>query len=119
MGAIERTDDSTYAPFVLMDTGVYRSLLLSDRHMLIKSHIFDERADEGWCGNGYDWNAIAQVVLAEQLPDLANELSFNPEAGMFSVSGSRSALEKLGVAMHAVFHNDNAIRDLLSRAELD
>lgn len=119
MGAIDRTDDSTYAPFILMDTGVYRSLILSDRHMLTKSYIFDERADEGWCGNGYDWSAIAQVVLAEQLPNLADELTFDPEAGMFSAGGSRSALEQLGHAMHTVFHNDDVIRDLLSRAELD
>nr|WP_225587858.1 Imm51 family immunity protein [Methylomonas fluvii] len=102
-----------------MDSGEYRSLILSDQHMVEKTHIFDERADEGWNGNGYDWNSIAQVILFEQLPDLQDELDFDPEAGMFSTQGSRSALERLGKAMSLAFHNEEVLRDLLSRAELD
>jgi len=113
------TDKVTYAPFILMDTGKHRSLLLTDNHMADKAHIFEERRDEGWIGSGYDWNSIAQVVVAEQLSELRGELTFDPEGGMFSAGGSRSALERLGSAMSKVFHCDDAIRDLLSRAELD
>ncbi len=82
-----------------------------------KAHNFEETP--GWEGNGYDWNAIAQVVIAEQLPDLKGQLSFDPEAGMFSASGPRPALEQLGTAMRAVFEDDGTLRDLLSRAQLD
>lgn len=87
--------------------------------MVEKLHVFEERADEGWSGNGYDWNSIAQVVLSEQLPDLQDEISFDPEAGMFSAQGSRPVLERLGAAMSSAFQNDEILRDLLSRAELD
>lgn len=115
----DNTDKTTYTPFILLDSGEYRSLILSDQHMVEKFHIFEERADEGWNGNGYDWNSIAQVILFEQLPDLQDELDFDPEAGMFSAQGSRSALERLGKAMSLAFHNEEVLRDLLSRAELD
>ncbi|AMK75173.1 MULTISPECIES: Imm51 family immunity protein [Methylomonas] len=115
----DKTDKITYAPFILLDSEEYRSLLLSDQHMVEKFHLFEERADEGWNGNGYDWNSIAQVIVAEQLSDLQDELDFDPEAGMFSAQGSRFALERLGKAMSLAFHNEEVLRDLLSRAELD
>ncbi|WKJ89204.1 Imm51 family immunity protein [Methylomonas montana] len=115
----DKTDKISYAPFILLDSGEYGSLILSDQHMIEKFHVFEERADEGWNGNGYDWNSIAQVIVAEQLPDLQDELDFDPEAGMFSAQGSRSALERFGKAMSSAFHNDEVLRDLLSRAELD
>lgn len=116
---IDRTDLTTYAPFVLMDQGESSALFLSDTHMMAKTAIFEEREDEGWSGNGYDWNSIAQVVVTEQLPELEEVLSFDPEGGTFSAHGPRSALKALGKAMAAIFHSDEAIRDLLSRAELD
>jgi len=118
MEANDKTDKITYAPFILMD-GKYRSLFLTDMEMEKKVHIFDERSDEGWTGGGYDWNSLAQVIVDEQLSDLKPELSFDPEAGTFSASGPREALERLGKAMCAVFHNDDSIRDLLTRAKLD
>ncbi len=119
MSDADRTDKITYAPFILIDSGKYRSLILSDQHMVAKAHIFEERKTEGWSGNGYDWTAIAQVVVAEQLSDLQGAFSFDPEAGMFSASGSRAALERLGKLMSEIFHNDEAIRDLIARAEVD
>jgi len=115
----DRTDKSTYAPFILMDTGKHRSLLLADQHMIDKCHVFEERADEGWNGNGYDWSSIARVIISEQLPDLSNDISFDPAAGMFSAQGPRSALERLGTAMSSAFQDDAILRDILSRAELD
>jgi Immunity protein 51 len=119
MNENNKTDKISYAPFILVDTGSHTSLILSDSDMLAKSHIFEEREAEGWMGNGYDWNSLAQVVVAEQLPEFADELSFDPEAGMFSAIGDRLSLEKLGTKMCAMFHSDEAIRDILSRAELD
>jgi len=117
MAEIDNTDRTTYAPFVLMDEGKYRSLFLSDQFMADKFQIFDERAAAGWTGNGYDWNAIAQVVVAEQLPDLKDQFTYDPEAGMFSASGPRLALERLGTALQAVFQNDATLRELLKRVQ--
>jgi hypothetical protein len=87
--------------------------------MVAKEHIFEERKSEGWTGSGYDWASIARVLVAEQLPDLECDLSFDPEGGMFSASGSRPALERLGKAMSAAFQDDKILRNLLSRAAID
>ncbi|MEH6414593.1 Imm51 family immunity protein [Pseudomonas sp. CGJS7] len=119
MDDTDRTDRSTYAPFILMDRGGYRSLLLTDEHMAAKFAVFEELGEDGWSGNGYDWNSLAQVVVAERLPQWQAQLSFDSEAGMFSAQGSREALQALGAAMQAVFRDDAQIRDLLTRAELD
>lgn len=113
------TDKSTYAPFTLLDTGKHRSLLLSEDDMMAKVHVFEELGDEGWSGNGYDWNSIAQVVVSEELPGLAKQLEFDPEAGMFCALGPRKALERLGAAMASAYNSEERLRDLLSRAELD
>ncbi|HEX2697610.1 MAG TPA: Imm51 family immunity protein [Anaerolineales bacterium] len=112
------SDKSTYAPFILM-TGEYQSLILSDEHMESRLNIFEERADEGWEGNGYDWTSIARVVIDEKLPDLKDKFEFDPEAGMFSASGPLDALKRLGEEMKKVFDDEDLLRDVLSRAELD
>src|SRR5258706_1901748 len=112
------SDKSTYAPFVLL-TGEYQSLILSDDDMEARFNIFEEKADEGWQGNGYDWTSIAKVVVDEKMPDLKDEFDFEPEAGMFSASGSLEALKRLGEEMKKVFDHEDSLRDFLSRAELD
>jgi hypothetical protein len=110
-------DKITHSPFVLL-CGEARSLILSDRHMVARTHIFEERS-EGWLGNGYDWTSIARVVVEERLPDLRNDLKFDSEAGMFVAIGSIEALKRLGEEMKKVFDDETSIRDLLGRAELD
>jgi hypothetical protein len=112
------SDKLSYAPFILL-TGEYPSLILSDNDMLLRVSVFEEREDEGWMGNGYDWTSIAQVVLNEKLPDLLEKLEFDPEAGMFSASGSIDSLKRLGKEMKLIFDDENMLRDFLSRAELD
>jgi hypothetical protein len=119
MSDSDRTDKSSYAPFILADNGKYRSLILTDRDMIARAHVFEERKAEGWIGSGYDWTSVARVLLIEQLPDLESNISFDPEAGMFSAGGPRPALERLAAAMLAAFESDEILRDLLSRAELD
>jgi len=119
MSDADLTDRITYAPFVLMDVRGHQALLLTDDHMLDKLPVFEERGDEGWCGNGYDWNAIADVIVAERMPELADAFDSDPEAGMLSISGPRPALERLGIAMAQAFRDDDQLRDLLSRAVLD
>jgi Immunity protein 51 len=120
MSEVDHTDKVQYSPFILVDSGGNRSLILCDSEFDAKVHVFTERADEGWQGNGYDWNSIAQVLVAEQVsPKVQGELDFDSEAGMSAAYGSRPALEQLGKAMAAAYHNEEVLRDLLSRAELD
>jgi len=110
------TQNSTnlYKPFVLIDDE-YRSLMLSDRHFGAKEHIFRERASEGWEGGGYDWASIARVAVKEKLPHLESEITYDPEAGMFSAQGSRSSLQELAKLMRKVYQSEEYLRDLLSR----
>ena len=112
------TDKETYHPFILIDED-FRSLILSDTHMVAKEAIFRERADEGWEGNGYDWTSVARVLVDEALPHLRDDVSFDPEAGMLSAQGSLEGLNELAAGMQAVYNDDARLRDLLSRAELD
>lgn len=106
------------APFelVVYDTG--NSLLLDVGSY--KSEVFAGRADEGFEGNGYDWNSLAQVFLNEKMPMLKDELEFDPEAGMFcAYSKNPEALGQFALAFHAACEDDGMMRDLFSRAELD
>lgn len=46
-----------------------------------KQNVFDTRQEEGFIGNGYDWNSLAIVFLEEKMPELMEVLSFDSEAG--------------------------------------
>jgi hypothetical protein len=85
-----------------------------------KQNIFDERAEEGFQGSGYDWASLAAVFLDERLPQLKDKIGMDPEADMFCVySKDRKAMEEFAVAFHALCENEAEMRDLFSRAELD
>jgi hypothetical protein len=115
---MDDADKVTYTPFVLSNGGA-PSLILSEHDMVARTRVFEERSEEGWLGNGYDWTSIARVVVEERLPDLRNGLDFDPEAGTFVALGSIEALKRLGGEMKKVFDDEASIRDLLGRAELD
>lgn len=84
-----------------------------------REHVFAERADEGWMGGGYDWASVAQVVLDEKTPELLDKISFDPESSMFVAYGETPAVMAFAKAMKDVYDNEELLRDLLSRAELD
>lgn len=111
--------DAAIAPFKRVEHGTSVSVILADTDMLPVAHVFEERADEGWQGNGYDWASIARVLLGEDLSDLADTVGLDPEAGMFAAYGDGEAVMRLAEAMHAAYHDEARLRDLLARAELD
>src|SRR5258708_15260481 len=108
----DRTDKTSYAPFILADRGKYRSLILADRDMVAKAHVFEERKAEGWIGSGYDWTSIARVLLMEQLPDLQSNISFDPEAGMFSARDARPPPGRPAPVIFASADADGILRGL-------
>lgn len=110
-------DMTTFAPFFLID-GNCRALVMLDASFAEKAHIFEERAEEGWSGNGLDWNSVAQVIIAEQLPKLASEFIFNSDVEFFSVSGTMASLTLLGNALKITFDDEHILRDILFRAKL-
>ncbi|SFE60470.1 SMI1 / KNR4 family (SUKH-1) [Paenibacillus algorifonticola] len=85
-----------------------------------KQALFDTRAYEGFEGSGYDWSSLAAVFLEEKMPELAQHIHFDPEAGMFCVySSNREALVKFALAFKAACEDHDLISDLFTRAELD
>ncbi len=82
--------------------------------------VFDTRAEEGFLGNGYDWESLAQVFLAEQCPQLEGEIRFDPEADTFCVySKNKEALRDFILRFKAACEDRALILDLFRRAELD
>ncbi|MCA0269546.1 MAG: immunity 51 family protein [Bacteroidetes bacterium] len=110
---------SPLAPFRWVEHATSVSVLLADTDMLARVHIFEERADEGWEGFGYDWASVARVILDEDLADIADRIGLDPEAGMFAAYGEADAVERLAQALHVAYHDEARLRDVLSRAELD
>lgn len=113
------TENSPFSPFVLCEYNGNHSLILSDMEMEAKMPVFEEQAESGWNGNGYDWTSITNVVIAERIPELRERISFDSEAGMLCALGAKDDLVVLANAMVKVFNSDEQLRDLLSRAELD
>jgi len=117
MSETERVDRTTYAPFIFLEMEARCELLLGDHLMVEKGPIFEEL--EGWDGSGYVWASVARTIVSEQLRELQDSISFDPEAGMFVAYGPRAAIQAFAGIMAAVFHDDSRLRDLLSRSELD
>ncbi|MDR0524337.1 MAG: immunity 51 family protein [Spirochaetaceae bacterium] len=85
-----------------------------------KNEIFETRSSEGFEGNGYNWEALASVFLNEKMPELKEDIHFDPEASMFcAYSKNKRAMEKFALGFKEACENDVLIKDLFSRAELD
>lgn len=84
-----------------------------------KQFIFKERESEGWIGNGYDWAAVARVILEEKANHLIEEVGFDPHEDMVEIYGEANIIEEFAKILKKVYDDDALLRDLLSRAELD
>lgn len=85
-----------------------------------KQDIFATRADEGFEGNGYDWQSLAVVFLEEQLPHLTDKVQFDSESSMFcAYSSSADALKEFIIAFSSALDDKPLILDIFGRAELD
>ncbi len=85
-----------------------------------KHEIFQTRAEEGFEGNGYDWESLAAVFLEEKMPHLVDILKFDPEAGMFAAyTDNKEAILGFAIAFKEACDDDLLIQDLFSRAKLD
>jgi len=103
----DKPDDS-WASLVMHQVGEYRQ------------SVFDRRADEGFEGNGYDWNSLALVFVKEKMPDIEDKLNFDSESSMFCVRSSDvKALEKFALKFKALCDNVESMTDLFNKIELD
>ncbi|MPT41811.1 MAG: hypothetical protein E2603_25860, partial [Achromobacter sp.] len=55
-----------------------------------KEEVFRRRRQEGFVGSGYDWASLALVFLNEKMPELAEQIDFDPEADTFCAYASDS-----------------------------
>ena len=85
-----------------------------------KQNVFDTRQEEGFVGNGYDWNSLANVFLEENIPELMEVLSFDSEAGLFSIGSEEvEAVKKFALGFKVMCDDESEMTDLFSRATLD
>jgi hypothetical protein len=85
------------APFRFLETGDLYNVYLDAGSY--ESELFEEK---GLSGNGYDWTGLAEAFIAEHLPQLAGQLTFDSEAGTFSVSSkSKKAIKEFAEAFKA------------------
>lgn len=70
--------------------------------------------------NGYFWEGVATLVVETNAPELAECVSYDPEAGMFCAYGTdKGALEKLGTLMAPLANDPDQIRKLIQQAKAD
>jgi hypothetical protein len=85
-----------------------------------KHELFQARANEGFCGNGYDWESLAKVFLQKQKPELASVIDFDSEAGMFcALSKDSAALRLFATSFKKACEDDILIAKLFSEAVLE
>ncbi len=101
------------------EEGVSCSFLLDIDDDIISEYesMFASREEEGFEGNGYDWEAIAVVYLNECAPELIPLLDFDSEAGMFCVYGEEEPLTRFAEGFSEVAKDRDRLADLFSRAE--
>lgn len=105
-------------PFFWVESKMTASVCLSVGEY--KAKIFQAREDEGFEGNGYDWESLARVFVKEQVPELSEKISFDSEGSMFCVySENKDALKEFILKFKDACENETLIMDLFSRAELD
>ncbi|WP_354644376.1 immunity 51 family protein [Kitasatospora camelliae] len=111
-------DRETFAPLVFFEydhkPGTY-CLMLSDHHMVAVEEVFDAC---GQYGNGYGWEGVARSALRARAPQLADRLSFDPEAGMFVAHGrDADALRALGALLREAWHDREVLRVFIETGE--
>lgn len=111
------SDDTTYAPLKLFEydhkPGNY-CLMLSDQHMVSVEEVF---AEHGRDPGGYAWADVAVHVMRTTAPELEESVGLDPEAGTFVAYGSDlEALERLGGALHAAYHDPKKLGELVAKA---
>ncbi|MDE6004600.1 MAG: immunity 51 family protein [Oscillospiraceae bacterium] len=84
------------------------------------TEIFQKRADEGFLGNGYDWEALVEIFLAEIYEGDDDSFEFDSEADTFIVySEDGNALADFALTFREACNDLDLIADLFSRAELN
>lgn len=107
------------APFYWVDGDNSSSVCMTDI-CDYQQFIFDSRRNDGFRGDGYDWQSLADIFIKEHLPQLSDDIHFDSESDMFCVySTNKDALKQFALEFKKACENKELILDLFSRAELD
>lgn len=94
------------------DSGEY-SLVFDDFDDYVD--IFDE---QGWLGNGYAWEGVVQVLLADRAPEILDVVEFDSEAGLFAVrAAEQDPLLEVAAAIRDAVVDLDVLADAITRAE--
>lgn len=102
-----REPDPDFAPCQLVEyrTGSF-SLLFLD---LGANDVFVQLGREG---NGYDWQAVIEYLLCNQLPELTTSIRYDSEASMFvAISNDRNALKLLAGLVQRTIADPTLLRE--------
>ena len=117
--AVTEEFEKEIAPFFWVESERSVSVCLNTGKYYLQE-VFSTRSDEGFEGNGYDWESLARVFLEEKMPDMTEKINFDPEAGMFcAYSEDGEALQRFVRSFKNACEDETLITDLFSRAELD
>ena len=108
------TDRTTYAPLILSEYDhepeSYYLMLTDDAMVTVE----DEFAAYGQYGNGYGWAGVARSAVHAHAPEVAERLSYDPEAGMFIArSSDLEALQRLAALLSEAFHDRARLAELI------
>lgn len=102
-------------PLRLIETTPGKHSLLLDAGTTAVDEVVEELGHEP---NGYFWEGVAQLLVAEHAPALDGRFGYDPEGGMFCAYGEdREALERLGALMAEVAGDAGRMRRLIADAE--
>lgn len=102
-------------PFVIVDYDLGAALHLYSVEDY-KHELFDTRKDEGFTGCGYDWTELAELFIQDRMPDIADDIQFDPEYSMFTANADDSIiLEAFGSAFKAALDDDFYILRLFNQ----
>jgi hypothetical protein len=112
LAVMARDPDFDPGRLIEHDSGEY-SLTFDDFDDYVD--IFDE---QGWLGNGYAWEGVVQVLLADRAPEVLDQVEFDSEADLFSVrAGDTEPLLEVAAAIREAVVDLDVLADAITRAE--
>lgn len=80
-----------------------------------KQEIFDTRKDEGFTGNAYDWIMLAEAFARDNMPDVLEDIAFEPESDILTIyADDVILLESFAMQFKQALDNDEYIYPLFN-----
>lgn len=112
------TKKAEFEPFIFFrnDNGIYTITLEADGEY--RQQIFDEFKDDGWLGNGTDWESLAMYYLENNMNEALEQIEFDSEAGMFAAYSKKCRIfKKFLKGFKEACENDEIMREMLKNTE--